>query len=104
MLLDLEWTLLQLICSLLIQYCRGKIFLPHELTMSTYPSILQTTSYNFSSTDTTPETCVGVVKAPGTFPKNSAQHASDLEMLSSKDELKHLFINNIYVYWKSQAN
>ena len=58
-----------------------------------YPSVLQTTSYNFSSTDTTIEDCVGVVKASGTYPKNPAQHACDLEMLDSKEELKHVFKN-----------
>ena len=58
-----------------------------------YPSVLQTTSYNFSSTDTTIEDCVGVVNASGTYPKNPAQHACDLEMLDSKEELKHVFKN-----------
>lgn len=58
-----------------------------------YPSVLQTTSYNFSCTDTTPEVCVGVVKANGTYPKNPAQHACDLTMLNSKEELKHVFTN-----------
>ena len=58
-----------------------------------YPSVLQTTCYNFSSTDTTPEVCVGVVKASGTYPKNPAQHACDIAMLESKQELKHVFTN-----------
>ena len=44
-----------------------------------YPSLLQTTSYNFTKTDTTAEVCVGVVKAC----KNAAQHYSDLTMLPS---------------------
>ena len=59
-----------------------------------YPSILQTTSYNFTSTDITPEVCVGVVKAPtGIHPKNPCQHAADLAYLESQDELKHVFNN-----------
>ncbi len=58
-----------------------------------YPSVLQVTSYNFSSTDTTPEKCVGLVKASGSYPKNTAQHACDLKMFNSKDELNHVFKN-----------
>ena len=30
-----------------------------------HPSVLQTTSYNFTATRTTPEVCVGVVKVVG---------------------------------------
>ena len=58
-----------------------------------YPSIIQTTSYNFSGTDTTPETCVGIVKASGTYQTNLAQHATDLQMLSEMDKCKHVFKN-----------
>lgn len=58
-----------------------------------YPSVLQTTSYKFSCTDTMPEVCVGVVKASCTYPKNPAQHACDLSMLDSKEELKHVHVN-----------
>ena len=58
-----------------------------------YPSTLQTTSYNFTGTDTTPEVCVGVVKASPLHQKNPAQHISDLIMLSNVKELKPLFIN-----------
>lgn len=59
-----------------------------------YPSTLQTTSYNFTRTDTTMEACVGVVKAPSIIhPKNPCQHASDLEMLEDKEELKPVFVN-----------
>ena len=36
---------------------------------------------------------MGVVKAPGTFPKNPAQHAADLHMLQEKDELASAFIS-----------
>lgn len=56
-----------------------------------YPSLLQTTSYSLSATETTPELCVGVVKAPGTFPKNPAQYAADIHMLEQKVELVSAF-------------
>ena len=59
-----------------------------------YPSILQTTSYNFTATETTQEICVGVVKAPSSIhPKNPCQHYSDLKMLADKAELKSVFFN-----------
>ena len=45
-----------------------------------YPSVLQTTSYNFPSTETTNEMCGGVVKAKILFPKNPAQHFADMLM------------------------
>ena len=56
-----------------------------------YPSILQTTSYNFTGTKTTSEVCVGVVKAAKVFPKNPAQHFADLEMLSNVPDLQSVF-------------
>ena len=58
-----------------------------------YPSVLQTTSYNFPRTRTTGEICVGVVKAQKLFPKNPAQHFADLGMIEEKDEVKPAFIN-----------
>ena len=58
-----------------------------------YSSTLQTTSYNFTATDTTVETCVGIVKAPGLHSKNPCQHAADLKMLETKEEIQHVFIN-----------
>ena len=61
--------------------------------MNKYPSTLRTTSYNFTGTDTTPEVCVGVVKASPLHQNNPAQHISDLIMLSNVKELKPLFIN-----------
>jgi len=51
--------------------------------MNQYPSILQTTPYNFTGTITTSEVCVGVVKAAKVFPKNPAPPFADLEMLSN---------------------
>ena len=51
-----------------------------------YPSIIQTTSYNFTATETTGEVCVGVVKAIPVHQKNPAQHYADMQMLSSRDD------------------
>ena len=58
-----------------------------------YPSILQTTSYNFTATHTTAEICVGIVKAPKLHEKSPAQHAADLELLESIEQLHPLFSN-----------
>ena len=58
-----------------------------------YKSILQTTSYNFTKTDTTAELCAGVVKPTGVYPKNPMQHMCDLEMLEQKCELQSAFTN-----------
>ncbi len=59
-----------------------------------YPSTLQTTSCNFSATNTTPQVCVGIVKAPSSVHhKNPCQHAADLCMLERQEELKYVFIN-----------
>lgn len=57
------------------------------------PSVLQTTSYNFTRTKTTPEVCVGVVKAAPIHQKNPAQHYSDIQMLEKEPLLKHVFYN-----------
>ena len=73
---------------------QGKeILTTHTDYVTPYPSVLQTSCYNFSSTENTRETCVGVVKAHSLFPKNAAQHAADLEMLQHKQELATAFIN-----------
>ena len=60
-----------------------------------YPSTLQTTSYNFAGTKTTGEVCMGVVKAPVLFNKNSPQHFADLELLSQNEHSKSAFINPV---------
>ena len=49
-------------CSMGLQLFQGRMWSPPELNR--YSSTLQTTSYNFSATATTPEMCAGVVKAP----------------------------------------
>ena len=58
-----------------------------------YPSVLQTTNYNFTASGTTPELCAGVVKAQPLFPKCSAQHAADLNMLQEQPEFHLVFYN-----------
>ena len=60
--------------------------------MNKYPCTLQTTSYNFTGTKTT-EVCLGVVKAPVLFHKNSAQHVADMELLSENEHCRSTFIN-----------
>ncbi len=52
-----------------------------------YASVIQTTSAMFLGTATTSERWIGVVKAHPVHYKNPAQHAADLAMLQSKDEL-----------------
>lgn len=42
---------------------------------------------------TTPEVCVGVVKASGLHQKNSVQHYEDLCMLEQMDDLRSAFVN-----------
>lgn len=59
--------------------------------VSTYPSVLQTTSYNFAETPSSPEMCAGIVKAAKIFPKNPAQHYTDLKML--QNSITSPFIN-----------
>lgn len=71
-----------------------------ELTTRTdflnkYTATLQTTSYMFLETETTPETCVGVAKAHTVHKKNPGQHAGDLEMVANHDEAKYAFSGEI---------
>ena len=49
--------------------------------VNSYPSVLQTTSYNFPATATTGEICAGDVKAPGLFAKGPPQHMADFILL-----------------------
>lgn len=58
-----------------------------------YPSIIQTTSYNFSSSATTPEMCAGVVKAPKIHEKNHTQHFVNFEMLEEEAVIKPVFFD-----------
>ena len=75
---------------------RGKeILTTHTDFVNSYPSTLQTTSYNFPGTKTTMEICAGVVKGAKIYPKNPAQHAADLEMLECADSIKPVFLNSV---------
>lgn len=65
----------------------------HTDYVKKYPSTLQTTSYNFTGTNTTPEVCAGVVKASKIYPKNPSQHSADLTMLEARPELHTAFLN-----------
>ena len=67
----------------------------HTDYVNKYPSILQTACYNFTGTDTTAEMCAGIVKPAKIFPKNPAQHYSDLKMLCSLPEFEPVFTNNV---------
>lgn len=60
-----------------------------------YASTLQTTSYNFPSTETTGEVFAGVVKAPFLYWKNATQHFSDLQMIENQEEVRPAFINPV---------
>ena len=59
----------------------------HTDYVNRYPSVLQTTSYNFIGTPTTGELCAGVVKATPRHYKNPAQHSADFEMLKMQELL-----------------
>lgn len=72
---------------------RGKEILTTRTDfVNSYPSLHQTTSYNFSATQTTGLLCAGVVKGSGVFPKNPAQHAADYDMLE-KTAVSPAFLN-----------
>ena len=63
----------------------------HTDYVNRYPSVLQTTLYNFTGTPTTPQLCAGVVKATPLHCKNLAQHAVDFEMLKSQESISAAF-------------
>ena len=65
-----------------------EVLATHTDFVNSYPSVLQTTCYNMTSTKTTGEMCAGVVKEAGVFLKSPAQHMADLEMLEATEELK----------------
>lgn len=65
----------------------------YAVYVNKYPSLLQTTSYNFSGTQTTGEVCVGMVKASGLYPKNPAQHAADIAFIEKQPQVNSVFIN-----------
>ena len=55
--------------------------------VNSYTALLQTTSYLFQETATTPKVCVGVVKPHIVYEKSPVQHMADLQMLEHKEEL-----------------
>lgn len=59
-----------------------------------YPSVIQTSSYNLSGTQTTQEMCAGVVKAGVLHHNPPAQHAADIQMLHAKEELQSVFLRD----------
>lgn len=63
--------------------------------LNKYTSTLQTSSYMFLETESTPEICVGVVKAHNVHEKNPAQHAADLEKLGEFEETKSVLAREI---------
>ena len=66
----------------------SEVLTTHTDYVNKYPSVLQTTSYNFTGTETTLEQCAGVVKASPIFPKNPAQHMADFNMLKSQKRFR----------------
>ena len=74
--------------------CNKLILITHTDYVNSYPSMLQTTSYNFTKTKTTGEICAGIVKEAGVFLQNPAQHYADLKMLEEFECIKSAFINN----------
>ena len=63
--------------------------------LNKYTSKLQTTSYMFLGSQTTPEVCAGVVKASLVHEKNPAQHAADLEVLKKFEETRFAMAKSI---------
>lgn len=58
--------------------------------MNSYPSILQTSSYNFSAEKTTGEVWAWIVKAAGE--KKAAQHSADLAKLEDEASVNGISI------------
>ena len=67
----------------------------HTDFLNKYTSTLQTTSYMFLETVSTPEICVGVVKAHTVHNKNAGQHATDPKMLADFEEMKSVLSRDI---------
>ena len=65
----------------------------HTDYVNSYPSVLQTMSYNFMATKTTGKICAGIVKGAGAYPKNAVQHATELSMLEDVATIQPEFIN-----------
>jgi len=79
--------------SMWLQFVRGQETLTTRTDfVNKHLTVIQITSYNFTGTGTTPERCVGVVKAVPLHHKNPAQHAADLAMIQAKDKLSSVFL------------
>jgi len=59
--------------------------------VNNYSALLQTSSYLFPETGTTPKVCVGIVKPRVVYEKCPTQHMADVQMLESRDELSSVF-------------
>lgn len=58
--------------------------------VNSYTALLQTSSYLFMETDTTPKACVGKVKLHVLYDKSPTQYMADIQMLEKK-ELSSVF-------------
>lgn len=58
--------------------------------VNSYTALLQTSSYLFMETDTTPKACVGKVKPHVLYEKLPTQYMADIQMLEKK-ELSSVF-------------
>ena len=67
-----------------------------------YTSTIQTT-YNFSGTNTTAEIYAGIVKAVPLHHKNPAQHAADMDVMDTYQEIKPAYFNHITDERKSKV-
>lgn len=81
----------QLTNSTQVQWLLEIVLTTHKDYVNRYPSTLQTTSFHFTRTKTTPEICAGVIKAAPIHPKNAGQHAADFEMIKQQEELHAAF-------------
>lgn len=63
----------------------------HTDYVNRHPSLLQVSFYNFTGAKNTKEMCAGIVKGSKVFPKNPAQHHSDLQMLCKQPEFLPVF-------------
>lgn len=58
--------------------------------VNSYTALLQTSSYLFMETDTTPKACVGKVKPHVLYDRSPTQHIAHIQMLEKK-ELSSVF-------------
>ena len=63
--------------------------------LNKHQTLLQTTSYNFSKTNTTTDVCLGIVKASAVHQKSASQHMADLQMIEKEDVCKGVFYHPV---------